>query len=331
MINKDIIRYIKKSEIDKLQKFIKINYSKSSILSKNKNLINFYYNYHKKSNINFLGYFKKNKLVGVAGIIKLENWDKKLLKNFFLGLLVKDKKLYQEITFSFFNYIYSRLKPKLFVCSGFNNNVKKIYKKIGQIEKFSHYYIFNENIKSGLSKNLQKTTFSKFKNDKLRIKECKKLVKLPKSDYYPIKSKKYFTQKYSNNPFYKYSFLEFKKNNKLLFFFVIRKIKVKKNISIVRIVDFYGKLSNKNYLGRTLKQYLQVNNYEYIDFLCIGLENKLLKKVGFNLKKNKQLIPNYFEPYIKKNIKLELCTFINNYKNCVFFKADGDQDRPNII
>ena len=329
---KEEIRYLKKTEIRDLQIFVNSNYSKNHILSINKKIIYFYYNYKDKSNLDFLGYFRNNKLLGIAGIIKQNNWEKKLSKNCYLSLLVKDKILKKEITFRFFNFIFTKIKPNLFACSGFNKNVRKIYKKIGKIIKFSHFYIYNDKIKKGLTRNLQKViTKHKEKINNVKLEETTSLQEVPNSEYYPKKSKDYFINKYIKNPFYKYTFLKIKKGNKTIIFFVIRKIKIKNKATIVRIVDLYGNFDKKIYLADMIKDYLEVNNFEYIDLLSIGLDKDLLKLIGFNLKKSNQLIPNYFEPLLKKNITLELCIFINNFKNCVFFKGDGDQDRPKLL
>ena len=117
------------------------------------------------------------------------NWEKKLSKNYYLSLLVKNKSLKKEITFSFLNFIYIKFKPNLFACSGFNKNIKKIYEKIGKIKKFSHFYIYNDKIKNGLSKNLQKIVIKDKKiNNKIKIEETNFLKEIPYSKYYPSNS-----------------------------------------------------------------------------------------------------------------------------------------------
>jgi len=46
----------------------------------------------------------------------------------------------------------------------------------------------------------------------------------------------------------------------------------------------------------------------------------------------KKLIPYYFEPLIMKNVNINVCIFLNKYKqNLTIFKGDGDQDRPNLL
>ena len=58
---------------------------------------------------------------------------------------------------------------------------------------------------------------------------------------------------------------------------------------------------------------------------------KLFITLGLIKKKNNQLIPEYFEPFIGKNINLKLFILKNKYKNLLISKGDGDQDRPSML
>ena len=72
---------------------------------------------------------------------------------------------------------------------------------------------------------------------------------------------------------------------------------------------------------------------EYIDFYSYGMKSNYIIKAGFiNRKKYQNLIiPEYFEPFVKKNIDL-----MYGYKTSIkyplvrLFKADGDRDRPSF-
>ena len=78
--------------------------------------------------------------------------------------------------------------------------------------------------------------------------------------------------------------------------------------------------------------FLIENKYEYIDFVIYGIDNKKLRDIGFEIKNNKQIIPNYFEPFIKKDTNLNLAIIVNPYGDkLVSVKADSDQERPNKI
>lgn len=42
------------------------------------------------------------------------------------------------------------------------------------------------------------------------------------------------------------------------------------------------------------------------------------------------IVPNYFEPFEQRNVKIEIA-YKTKGDNYVAFKADSDQDRPNIL
>jgi len=96
---------------------------------------------------------------------------------------------------------------------------------------------------------------------------------------------------------------------------------------ILRIVDFIGNEKAFSGLYDAFSELLR--EYEYIDFYCYGLDSNYVKNAGF-VEKNENdvnIIPNYFEPFVQCNVDI----WINSSKeNCIFFKADGDQDRPNF-
>jgi hypothetical protein len=114
---------------------------------------------------------------------------------------------------------------------------------------------------------------------------------------------------------------------------VFREIFIKSiNAKVLRIVDFYGNFPNNKDISQNIIVYLIKKKIEYLDFLVGGLDNKILKKIGFNKKEKKMNIPNHFEPLNKKSHFLNYGIFLNkNIKKTLVFKGDGDQDRPSIL
>ena len=53
-----------------------------------------------------------------------------------------------------------------------------------------------------------------------------------------------------------------------------------------------------------------------------------LHKNNFN---DQIVVPNYFEPFVKKNINLKWAIKSNNPVMTPMFKGDCDQDRPNKL
>ncbi|MBD3842705.1 MAG: hypothetical protein IE909_12640, partial [Campylobacterales bacterium] len=140
----------------------------------------------------------------------------------------------------------------------------------------------------------------------------------------------YAINKYQKHPVYKYYYLYFKTLNMIL---VIRKITVE-NITIVRIVDILGNAYNVKQIASTLQKFLIDHNYEYIDFLNEGLNKDELINNGFSVrdddKQNGTIIPMYFEPFLKENKTIGFA-YKTKLEQILLFKADADQDRPNVI
>ena len=82
--------------------------------------------------------------------------------------------------------------------------------------------------------------------------------------------------------------------------------------------------------GRFIFKIVHKEGYEYADFYCYGLENKILNDAGFFLVNSIDdlIIPNYFSPYLQKNINLNFFVDTENLNLIKLFKGDGDQDRP---
>ena len=332
------LKKIPKYEIKKFQLFVKKNWPRNKHVfttKKGKNLINFYYNYNSKTKTNLVGQYNNNHLLSVIGLIPNNNWDKKLKKDYFIAFLLKSK-ITINSTFIFFNFIFKKIRPNFLAVSGINLDTSgKIFSRFNPIKSFSHFYILNRLKKSKITKNLNNYKKKNYQKNykELSLKISRKLVSLPKSNYNPKKSKKFFTNKYIKNPYYKYFVMNFSEKNKLKFFFICREIILKKyKTKIIRIIDFHGIIPKKCLISGSMQQYLKKNKIDYIDILCDGFYKNVLENIGFLKKNNKQIIPNHFEPYTGKDARLNYCILLNKYKkNTILFKGDGDQDRPNII
>lgn len=326
------VRFLKNSEIYIFQELVKYHFPKKNhIFVKKTSVINFYYNFLKNKDLKILGLFCSKKLVAAQGLITMDNWDLKLKKHLYLAFTVKSNKYKKDCLILFLNFIYN-LKPNFLGTVGTNmSTAGMILNKISKIKNLDHYYISNPIIKKKISVNLVNINNDKIIDKCIKMKIDRNLIKLPNTIFEPKKSKKYFINKYLNNPFYKYDLMKFYKNNKLQFFFIFREIYIKSfRVKIIRIVDFYGNFPKNFNISQHIIDYLLKNNIEYIDFMVSGIKNNIMKRLGFK-KKNKNIhIPNHFEPYDNNKSLLNYGIFINKYKKKVLvFKGDGDQDRPN--
>ena len=71
---------------------------------------------------------------------------------------------------------------------------------------------------------------------------------------------------------------------------------------------------------------------EYLDLYSYGIKKEYLNLAGFTNRYNtKEIIPDHFETFEKKNIDINFAYISRSKKKINLFKGDGDMDRPSKI
>lgn len=330
------IRKIKKEELHLLQNFLDTKWKKNHSLVKSKELLDFqhlhnnYYNYY--------ACIDDDTIWAILGFIPTTLYDESIINNDCWGAIWKNSEdcPYEGIGIELMETLLANEGKDSFGAIGISTIAKKIYKLFGmKISYLSHYYIANNSISSfNVGQNLIIENTLQFINEDCEIKRIVDLSFVDDTlvSYYPIKSIKYLINRYQNHPIYKYLFYGIYQYGILRSIFVIRRITVE-NTSILRIVDIYGVLDGLPKLYNHFQALLKDENCEYIDCLNFGIEESVFLELGFTIhdnSSNKIIIPNYFEPFEKKNITIEIAYFAKDRKY-VAFKGDSDQDRPNVL
>ena len=144
---------------------------------------------------------------------------------------------------------------------------------------------------------------------------------------YPYKDLWYIKHRYYDHPIYKYSvfgLFDVKDSKKVEALLICREQEYK-NTKVLRIVDYMGRQDLFRGLSWFFKD--KLTTYEYIDFYCYGFNYEYILEAGMTelVENDDNIIPNYFSPYVEKNIDIWVGSMSGNP---LFFKADGDQDRP---
>ena len=326
------VKFLQKKDIEKFQKLVDSYYKKNHILAKSKKVINFYYNFFDKNKLFIIGLFDKDdSLLSAMGLMPYKNWDEKLNNDYHIAFWVKKSELINSLWL--FRFIFNNINPNFLATSGINLKTSgKIFQKFGKIRNFDNHYIKNIKSKNFFFQKLTNKPTKCFAHNQLTMTSKNYIDKLPPYLHRPKKTIKYFKNKYFKNPFYDYFCLNFYYKKKLQFFFICRELIIKKyKVSLVRVVDFYGVIKKKYNINLSLQEFLYKNNYEYIDFVSVGLRREL-ESLGFSKKKNKDFLPELFEPYNHREGNRNYCILKNKYKaNIVLVKGDGDGDRPNLL
>jgi len=206
--------------------------------------------------------------------------------------------------------------------------------------KINHYYILNDNIDDY---KLIDNYFAVGKKKDIKNSDVKKLHKCSLDEYMQLdkaffkaiskyKTKDYYINRFFKHPLYQYKAYIITECNIPIAVLFIRKCEANGRCAM-RIVDYIG--AQEALIGnlQNLQELLYNENAEYIDFINVGLNNDVLEASGFlNKKMSSIVIPNYFEPFYLGNVDLDYAyKTVNKDVELVFFKADADQDRPNML
>lgn len=239
--------------------------------------------------------------------------------------------------------VYILTGCRMHIGNGANPNTTIPLRKIffrEKTAKMKQFYRLNKEIKdykiAVISKNnnffenaIEDCTVTNYSLKKIdNFIELTNCFELNKMDIYPEKDAYYIKHRYFEHPFYNYLVYGIEINGQTSAVIILRQINIMES-SVLRIVDFLGDEESLLGISPSLDNLMQEKRAEYVDFYQFGLDDEILRKAGFiNREDTKNIIPNYFEPFLQENADICVHYIMDNTR---FFKADGDQDRPNQL
>jgi len=148
------------------------------------------------------------------------------------------------------------------------------------------------------------------------------------------KSPTYFATRFFGHPVYRYRvFLIVGPHGEAAL--IATRLAEHEGARALRIVDFAGNTATLQWAGAGLRMLLEESRAEYADLWVYGIDEGATKALGMlPVDPNGQVVvPNYFEPFLARNSRI-LCAMKRveaETKPAMIFRADGDQDRPNLI
>ena len=321
-----MLKYLDKSEHKEFLSFLKKYWSPNFIYVQD----NDYFHYEFSEGSNFVIAKEENKITAILGFLMYE--DKK--GDIFNAVWKNSGKMDDGL--KCLQFLLNAGYKSVSSC-GINKKTIPIYEFLGiNTGRLKHFYILNQeleeyNIAKISEKNIKKIETKEIK-DLIEVESIDELLKLinyqelKKYNFY--KSPEYFNKRYFKHPYYKYHILVKSKNaNSILVYRIVKA----NGGSCIRIMDFLGDEKEFNELINYLIDKMLKEKHEYIDIYEVGIEDEILENSGFieRIEKDSNIIPNYFEPFIQKNIEIYYMSNCNSKFR--MFKGDGDQDRPSIV
>lgn len=147
-------------------------------------------------------------------------------------------------------------------------------------------------------------------------------------NYVLSKDYKYIEKRYFKHPIYHYDIWKVINPQKNSHSVLITRDERVNGEKICKIIDFYGVVEDLGNITPALDKLIEKKDYEFVDVYSYGIPSVLYESAGFCRcnKESENIIPNYFHPFVQRNITLKIIDY--RFPGLKLFRGDGDQDRP---
>lgn len=150
----------------------------------------------------------------------------------------------------------------------------------------------------------------------------------------PAKSWDYLVNRYLRHPWYRYEARTVRQDGEIVAIVVWRAVQAQGAL-VLRIVDIIGDTGWLLHGKYALQREVINHEAEYIDLVQWGIDPADLEASGFVATDTSPglVLPNYFSPFEARNVEIELAYKVldPDVPPVHLYRADSDQDRPNLV
>jgi hypothetical protein len=331
------IRICRDDDIEVVMAFIDQHWRKGHVLATSRKLMDWQYK-QPGGQYNFVLALEGDKLLAILGFIPVDRYDPALRYRAAVWLalwkLRSDVKV-AGLGFRMLRFLENAHGTKTVAVNGINAAHPPMYHALGYRTGFlRHFYLFNPYIASielAVVDPAIAVALPQAGDATMQEMSPQSLQQLNWPPENQNKSPVYFAERYLRHPFYRYQVLLFTHGS--LQALLAMRVARNGNTAALRIVDFLGNVNVLAQIGGCLAELMQQQAAEYVDFLNSGIPLDLLAQAGFAELDidGPIIIPNRFEPLDRKNHRVLFAIKTSDTSEPLIFRADGDQDRPNLL
>lgn len=331
------IRLCRKDEYEALVFFFRKYWSENHVFCRNREIFEFQHGDAGDGEYDFIiaVHNETGEIHAVLGFISSSRYDEgnKEMPKFVSGALWKvrddvSNKETGKLGLGVLYYLLKRYPNSAYITLGLSNFSREIYNALHfDFGVMEHYYIASKYMQKFYIAERPLTDWKDVSDDEYSIQYVDEIPDGFDTFYYPEKNVAYITNRYINHPFYQYKLIGIYQKGKLVTIWVIRETAVDGN-KCIRIVDIIGNMEGICDITGNVQEWLKSCGAEYVDCYNHGIDKDIFLKIGFRQVEGDTVIPNYFEPFERKNVDIHYAAYAQH--PVVIFKGDCDQDRPNL-
>jgi len=321
--------------------FIDRFWQKGHVLSAHQGLMDWQHRAH-DGKYNFLLALDGNALVGILGYIPTRQFDPELKSDNVLWLVqwkVIDDAQYGGLGLRMLSTLSQMEHYTAIGTNGNNKLVRAIYKALGyKVGELRQYIVTNPDLPQRLIESPNGAVLPSPRGGGVELEEMDsdQLMGLPlqyrRSGHIPRKTPRYFVNRFLQHPVYRYRvFIAQEGSGRTAL--IATRIAEHDGHRVLRLVEFAGKASVLASCGNAIATLMREEGAEYADFWQMGILEDYLTAAGFSAvdPDGRIVVPNYFEPFLASNGRILFAIRMVSLDGVIICRADGDQDRPNVI
>ena len=341
------VHFCRIDEIDDVIAFLDTYWKNGHVLVKSRKLMDWQYLDKLNHRYNFvIARYKTSKEIhALVGFIPTNHFDHTIKRLFVWGAIwkVRDDVAPAGLGVYLQEYLTTNLPVEIFAGFGISADAEKNNKSLGwTIKSAENYFFANPSTKEfKIAVGLEK-----YQKKSLKDVAAWFLTKCELTDYEKLsgnesvfesvrwyKSKCYYENRYFKHPFYNYECYVIKQVKEIKAFFFVRESPAN-GANCLRLVEYVGDYATLQNVQKSIANLLEKKTCEFMDIITSNVSNEVMQKANFINKSSDSsvVIPNYFEPFVQKNILMKY-EYITLNKDFIYVvnKGDADQDRPSFI
>lgn len=326
------IRRAEHEDIPNIMRFMDEHWKPGNILAKNREFFEWQFIDRGKVNM-FIGIDEEQgKIYGIKGAIIYNQNEHPDISSCTWQVI---KSVNPRLGLDLADYMDNELSQRYNFGSALSNKAVKIQELLGDtIGTMDHYYRLDNRkdykiakIERKIIPEAEETGYSleliHSVKEMEQIIPAEELAKqLLSKDYF------YIDKRYFKHPIYHYDVWKIIDAEGMSHSVLITRDEIMEDSKVCEIIDHYGRMEDLGEIAAALDQLMKERNYEFVDVYSYGIPVEIYENGGFcRCDENcENIIPNYFHPFVRKNIALRLVD--TSLEGLRLFRGDGDQDRP---